>query len=58
MDLQIAMTESLSGRKGAAVAIDPTDGSILGLASSPAFDPNVFLKKKNPAGAGSRSTGQ
>ncbi|MEK9171513.1 MAG: hypothetical protein AAB823_02250, partial [Patescibacteria group bacterium] len=42
VDLQIAMTESLSGRKGAAVAIDPSDGSILGLASSPAFDPNVF----------------
>ncbi|MEK7111139.1 MAG: penicillin-binding transpeptidase domain-containing protein, partial [Patescibacteria group bacterium] len=49
VDLQIAMTESLGGRKGAAVAIDPTDGSILGLASSPAFDPNVFLKKENPA---------
>ena len=40
------------------MAIDPTDGSILGLASSPAFDPNVFLKKRKSCGAGSRSAGQ
>ncbi|MBI5356072.1 hypothetical protein HZB78_00470 [Candidatus Collierbacteria bacterium] len=43
-NLQIAMTESLGDRKGAAVAIDPVDGTVLGLASSPAYDPNVFGK--------------
>jgi penicillin-binding protein 2 len=40
--LQIAMTESLRGRKGAAVAIDPVGGAVLGLVSSPAYDPNLF----------------
>lgn len=42
VELQIAMSESLGGRKGAAVAIDPVNGSILGLVSSPAYDPNLF----------------
>src|SRR3989338_2182090 len=44
VDLQVALTESLGGRKGAAVAIDPVDGAVLGLVSSPAYDPNVFQK--------------
>ena len=44
VNLQVAMTESLGGRKGVAVAIDPVDGSMLGLVSSPAYDPNVFQK--------------
>lgn len=44
VDLQVAMVESLGGRKGAAVAVDPTDGTVLGLASSPGYDPNVFKK--------------
>lgn len=42
--LQSAMTESMGGRKGAAVAVDPADGSILGMVSSPAYDPGVFQK--------------
>ncbi len=42
LDLQVAATESLGGRKGVAVAIDPVNGSILGLVSSPAYDPNLF----------------
>ena len=42
VDLQTAMTDSLEGRKGAAVAIDPVDGAVLGLVSSPRYDPNLF----------------
>ncbi|MBI2309347.1 hypothetical protein HYU89_00425 [Candidatus Collierbacteria bacterium] len=47
VDLQVAMTENLGGRKGAAVAIDPVDGSVLGLVSSPSYDPNIFQKTLN-----------
>ena len=43
MKVQMALEEALSGvTRGAAVAIDPRDGSILGLVSRPAFDPNEF----------------
>ncbi len=34
----------LSGKVGAAVAMDPSNGHILAMASSPAFDPNVFVE--------------
>ena len=47
MDLQVALTESLGGRKGAAAAIDPVDGAVLGLVSSPAYDPNVFERTES-----------
>lgn len=33
---------------GAAVALDPTSGEVLAMASSPAFDPNVFSKRFTP----------
>src|SRR4029450_165348 len=32
------------GKPGAFVAMDPTDGEVLGLGSNPSFDPNVFAK--------------
>ena len=32
-----------SGRRGAVVVIDPNNGEILGMASKPAFDPNIFI---------------
>lgn len=38
--VQEAMAKGLDGRKGAAVAIDPQTGAILGQYSSPSFDPN------------------
>ncbi len=41
-NVQKAAWEALQGRAGSVVAIDPRDGAILALASSPAFDPNVF----------------
>jgi penicillin-binding protein 2 len=43
MKVQLALEEALSGvTRGAAVAIDPRDGGVLGLVSRPAFDPNEF----------------
>lgn len=41
-EAQVAAMEALNGRTGAVVAIDPTSGAILALASSPSFDPNLL----------------
>jgi penicillin-binding protein 2 len=43
--VQQAATEFLNGRRGAAVVMDMDSGEVLGLVSSPAFDPNVFVDK-------------
>jgi penicillin-binding protein 2 len=40
--LQIVAEQALEGLRGAAVAIDPRNGEILTLVSTPAFDPNRF----------------
>lgn len=42
--LQALADKSLSGKKGAIVAMNPNTGEILAMASSPAFDPNLFIK--------------
>lgn len=42
--VQRAAEESLRGQRGAAVAIDPTNGDILAFVSTPAFDPNLFAR--------------
>ena len=42
LDLQRVAANSLEGRRGAIVAIDPNNGEILALFSSPSFDPNAF----------------
>jgi len=42
LDLQILGTELLRERRGSVVAIDPNNGEVLALVSSPSFDPNVF----------------
>ena len=42
--LQAAVEKALEGRTGAGVAIDPRNGDVLALASSPAFDPNAFAR--------------
>ncbi|MCE7901215.1 MAG: penicillin-binding protein 2 [Gammaproteobacteria bacterium PRO9] len=39
---QLAAHEALKGWRGAAVAIDPRNGEVLALASTPAFDPNAL----------------
>lgn len=41
-DLQTAMEAAFKDRAGSAVALDPMTGEILGLVSSPGFDPNNF----------------
>jgi len=41
--LQQAMVEAFEGQHGAAVAIEPSTGEILGMVSLPAFDPNLFV---------------
>ncbi len=42
VDLQLAASRALEGRRGSIVAIDPRNGEILALVSAPAFDPNAF----------------
>ena len=43
-ELQAAAYEALKGKEGTLVAIDVGSGAILALASTPAFDPNVFAR--------------
>ena len=43
-DLQARAEKELEGKVGAVVAMDPMDGEILALASSPSFDPNMFIR--------------
>ena len=40
--LQRAAEQALADRRGAVVAIDPRDGSVLALVSAPGYDPNQF----------------
>jgi penicillin-binding protein 2 len=42
--MQEAAYESLKGKEGTLVALDVNSGAILALASTPAFDPNVFAR--------------
>jgi penicillin-binding protein 2 len=43
-DLQATAEKELEDKVGAVVAMDPMDGEILAMASSPTFDPNMFVK--------------
>jgi penicillin-binding protein 2 len=42
-DLQALAEEALLEKKGAIVALDPGNGAVLALASSPSVDPNLFI---------------
>ena len=48
-DLQAELERLLAGRRAAAVAVDPRNGDILALVSSPAFDPNELSPSIPPA---------
>ena len=43
LNLQEKAVELLNGRRGSVVAIDPRDGGILAMVSSPTYDPNLFV---------------
>ena len=45
LDLQRAAEISLTGKRGAVVALDPRNGEVLALASSPTVDPNIFASQ-------------
>lgn len=42
-DFQALAERLLAGKRGAIVAMNPADGRILAMASSPSYDPNVFI---------------
>lgn len=41
--LQKIAEQAFGGRRGSLAAIDPSNGAVLALVSSPAFDPNLFV---------------
>lgn len=41
--LQQSMVDAFEGQHGAAIAIDPRSGEILGMVSLPSYDPNLFI---------------
>jgi penicillin-binding protein 2 len=43
-DVQHAAEKALEGLRGAVVAVDPRDGGIIALASTPTYDPNPFSR--------------
>ena len=43
IDLQQAMVEAFAGQFGAAVAVQPSTGEVLGMVSLPSYDPNPFV---------------
>src|SRR5690606_22419392 len=43
LGLQQAAEQALGARRGAVVAIEPATGGMLALASTPSFDPNLFI---------------
>jgi penicillin-binding protein 2 len=48
LDLQRAAETALAGRPGAVVAMNPWTGEVLALASSPTYDPNLFIGVLSP----------
>lgn len=49
LDLQLAVASAFpADKKGAVVCLDPRDGSILALYSSPSFDPNALTRGVSP----------
>ena len=43
MNLQLEAEKAFAGKRGSVVAIDPQDGGVLALYSSPSYDPNLFV---------------
>jgi len=49
LDLQRVAFDALDGRRGAVVAVDPSNGEVLALVSAPSFDPNAFATGMSPS---------
>lgn len=43
VNLQLEAEKALAGERGSVVAIDPQNGGVLALYSSPSYDPNLFV---------------
>lgn len=43
-EIQRAVERALTGKKGCAIVMNPNNGAILALASSPSFNPNMFSR--------------
>ncbi len=54
--LQAAMEKAFAGRAGSAVALDPRNGEILAMTSTPGYDPNLFTTGIEPASWASLAT--
>ncbi len=52
VDLQMAITNALGENRGAVVALDPRNGEILAMVSTPSFDPNHFVRGIDPKSYG------
>jgi penicillin-binding protein 2 len=48
-ELQRHAEQALAGKAGAIVALDPDNGDVLAMASSPAFDQNQFIRGFSPS---------
>lgn len=46
--LQDAAEAALEGREGVVIVLDPSNGDVLALASSPTYDPNRFITRFTP----------
>lgn len=44
IDLQKFVFDKLDHREGSAIVLDPRDNSVLAMASSPSYDPNLFVE--------------
>ena len=47
INLQSACDKALEDKRGAIIVMDPNNGEVLALSSSPAFDPNVFVRPED-----------
>jgi penicillin-binding protein 2 len=47
IDLQSACDKALDRYRGAIIVMDPNNGEVLALSSSPGFDPNVFVRPES-----------
>jgi len=45
LDLQRVLEEAMAGQVGAGIFLDPWTGEVLAMASSPAFEPNLFARR-------------